>query len=326
MMFSKRIVFAALLVLANAVGTLGQVKLPPETKNAALRYWMAFAELHDASGDKSTANLLEKIMGGEGAWDETKLGPIVDANMESIGILQRATKIPECDWGLEYSLGSRTPIPFTQMSARALGKLNTLYGIRLATKGDTQKAVDTWLAGIRFSQHLARGGSLLATLVANAVLADELRPLTKAAQNGVLDATQRSQVAAAIRALPETGFDWGQAMWYEQVAGEVVLREMGNAANPAAYYKELMGTPPPDNFTRPKTTEIAAFRKLMNSVEAALRLPPDAAGERLNGLQDSVKTLHPFFRDSIPSLTRINDTRTQTQAALAQLLKTVAGK
>jgi len=326
MMFSKRIVFAALLVLANAVGTLGQVKLPPETKNAALRYWMAFAELHDASGDKSTANLLEKIMGGEGAWDETKLGPIVDANMESIGILQRATKLPECDWGLEYSLGSRTPIPFTQMSARALGKLNTLYGIRLAAKGDIQKAVDVWLAGIQFSQHLAKGGSLLATIVANAVLSGDLRALTKVAQGGTLDAAQRRQIAAAIRALPETGFDWGQAMWYEQVAGEVVLREMGNAANPAAYYKELMGTPPPENFTVPKAVEIAAYRKFMNSVEESLRLSPNAAGERLKTLQDSAKTLHPFFRDSIPSLTRINDTRTQTQVALAQLLKTVAGK
>jgi hypothetical protein len=101
---------------------------------------------------------------------------------------------------------------------------------------------------------------------------------------------------------------------------------MGNAANPAAYYKELMGTPTPDNFMMPNATEIAAYRKLMNSVEAALRLPPDEAGERLKVFQDSAKTLHPFFRDAIPSLARINDTRTQTRAARAQLLKAVEGK
>jgi hypothetical protein len=287
---------------------------------------MAFAELHDSDADKSIANLLEKIMGGEGAWDETKLGPIIDANMESIGIMQRATKLPECDWGLEYSLGPRTSIVFVQMSARALGKLNTLYGMRLAAKGDTQKAVDTWLAGIRFSQHLARGGSLLATLVANAALADELRPLTKAAESGTLNATQRSQVAAAIRTVPETGFDWGQAMWYEQIAGEVAITEMGKAPNPAAYYKELMETPPPEKFAVPKDAEIAAYRKFMNSVEEALRLPPDAAGERLKTLQNSAKTLHPFFRDSIPLLTRINETRIETQAARQKLLQAVAAK
>ena len=315
MILPKKFAVAAVLVLASAVATLGQTKLPPETKNAALRYWMAFAELHDADADKSIASLLEKIMGGEGAWDETKLGPIIDANMESIGIMQRATKLAECDWGLEYSLGPRTPIAFVQMSARALGKLNTLYGMRLAAKGDTQKAVDTWLAGIRFSQHLARGGSLLATLVANAVLADELRPLTKAAQSGTLNATQRSQVAAAIRAVPETGFDWGQAMWYEQIAGEVAITEMGKAANPT-----------PEKFAGPKDAEIAAYRKFMNSVEETLRLPPDAAGERLKTLQDSAKTLHPFFRDLIPSLTRINETRIETQAARQKLLQAVAAK
>jgi hypothetical protein len=326
MTLSKRLAVATVFVLTSAVTTFGQTKLPAETKNAALRYWMAFAELHDTDADKSIADLLGKTMSGEGAWDETKLGPIVDVNMESIGIMQRAAKLPECDWGLEYSLGPRTPIPFLQMSARALGRLNTLYGMRLAAKGDTQKAVDTWLAGIRFSQHLARGGSLLATLVANAALADELRPLTKAAQSGALDARQRSQIVAAIRAVPETGFDWGQAMWYEEIAGEVAITEMGKAANPAAYYKELMETPAPENFTVPKAAEIAAYRKFMNSVEEALRLPPDAASERLKTLQDSAKTLHPFFRDSIPSLTRINDARIETQAARQKLLQAVAAK
>ncbi len=324
MMLSKKFAVAAALVLTSAVATFGQTKLPPETKNAALRYWMAFAELHDADADKSIADLLEKIMGGEGVWDETKLGPIVDVNMESIAIMQRATKLPECDWGLEYSLGPRTPIPFLQMSARALGRLNTLYGIRLAAKGETQKAVDTWLAGIRFSRHLARGGSLLATLVANAALSGDLRALTKAAQGGTLDAAQRSQVAAAIRAVPETGFDWGQTVWYEEIASEVAITEMGKAANPAAYYKELMETPAPENFTVPKDAEIAAYRKFMNSVEEALRLSPDAAGETLKTLQESAKTLHPFFQDSIPSLTRINEIRTETQAARQKLLQAVA--
>jgi hypothetical protein len=323
MILSKRFMPAVVLAFVSAGALFGQTKLPPESKNAALRYWMAFAELHDTDADKSIANLMGKIMGGEATWDETKLGPIIDANMESIGILQRATKLPECDWGLEYSLGPRTPIPFLQMSARALGRLNTLYGIRLAAKGNTQKAVDAWLAGIRFSQHLARGGSLLATLVANAVLTDELRPLTKTAQSGTLDAAERSQVAAAIRTLPESGFDWGQAMWYEELALEVTMTEMGKAASPAAY-QELMGTPPPENFTVPKATEIVAYRKFMNSVEEALRLSPDAAGERLKTLQDSAKTLHPFFRDSIPSLTRINETRTETLAARQKLLQAVA--
>src|SRR5260370_34455883 len=114
--------------------------------------------------------------------------------------MQRVTKLRECDWGLEYSLGPRTPIP-PFVKARALARLNTLYGIRLAARGDTPKAVETWLAGIRFSQHLARGGSLLATLVANAVLSDNLRALSKAAEGRSLDEPGGSEVAAGIPGL-----------------------------------------------------------------------------------------------------------------------------
>ena len=84
-------------------------------------------------------------------------------------------------------------------------------------------------------------------------------------------------------------------MWYEEVTVEVAIREMAKAANPSAYYRELMGTTAPENFTMPSDAEIAAFRKLMNSAEEALRLPPAAAAERLKILQDSVQTLHPFF-------------------------------
>jgi hypothetical protein len=322
---SKRSAVAALFVLVSAIAAIAQSKLPRETKNAALRYWLAFAQLQDSDADRSTADLLGKMFSGEAAWDETKLGPIVDKNMESIQIMQRATRLPECDWGLEYSLGSRTPIP-PFVKARALARLNTLYGIRLAAKGETPKAVETWLAGIRFSEHLARGGSLLATLVANAVLSGNLRALSKAAESGSLDTMERSEVAAAIHRLPETGFDWGQAMWYEEIGGEVAMREMGKAASPAAYYKELTGTPAPENFTMPGDAEMAAFRKLMISTEEALRLPPDAASGRLKALQESAKTLHPFFRDLMPSLTRINDTRMQTHAARMQLLKALASK
>jgi len=325
MMLSKRLTVAAMFVLISAVVGLGQTKLPPETKNAALRYWMAFAQLQDSDADATTADLLGKTYSGEAAWDETKLGPIVDKNMESIQIMQRATKLPDCDWGLEYSLGPRTPIP-PFVKARALARLNTLYGIRLAARGDTPKAVETWLAGIRFSQHLARGGSLLATLVANAVLSDNLRALSKAAESRSLDATESTQVAAAIRALAETGFDWGQAMWYEEIAGEVAIKELAKATIPTAYYKELMGSPAPENFTAPSDAEKTAYRKLMNSAEEALRSPPDAAPDRLKALQESARTLHPFFRDSIPSLTRINDARMQAQAARVRLLKALASK
>jgi hypothetical protein len=321
MAFSKRCILAAWLALVLASGAGAQTKLPPETRNAALRYWMAFAELQDTDADKATADLLQKTMNGDAAWDEAKLGRIVDDNIESIRIMQRATKLPECDWGLEYSLGPSTPIPFVKNSARALARLNTLYGLRSAAKGETQKAVDAWLAGIRFSQDLAHGESLFATLTASNALSSNLRALTKAAQANTLSAEQRKQVLAAVRALPESGFDWGQVMWYEGLAADVMTKDLIHGADPTAYYRQWFGTPAPPGFAPPSATDFAAFHKWMTFVEAALRLPPDQARGKLEVLQDSIGNLHPLFQAAIPNVQRINEARRQVQSTRDTLLQ-----
>ncbi|HEV1996387.1 MAG TPA: hypothetical protein VGR03_18780 [Candidatus Acidoferrum sp.] len=325
MFVQLRKVVVGVALLFAAVTAHAQSKVPPETRNAALRYWLAFADLQDPPADKATAELLEKTAAGEAAWDEAKLGPILGKNETAIWRMQRATKLPDCDWGLEYDLGPRASIAYVS-KARVLARLNTLDGMRLAAKGDSQKAVETWLAGIRFSQHLTRGGSLIFSLVAKMGLISNFHSLTQAAQSGALKGEQRKQIEAAVRALPETGFDWGEALRYEEDPLNVAVKQMAEATSLAAYYQEMMDKPAPKDFTLPKAPEIAAFHKLMNSAEEALRLPPDAASERLKTLQDSVKSLHPFFRDTTPSFTRINDARIEVQTARAQLLKALAGK
>jgi len=320
----RTVVVGAALLFAAGAGH-AQLKAPPETRNAALRYWLAFADLQDTPTDKATAELLEKTAAGETAWDEAKLSAILDKNESAIWRMQRATKLPECDWGLEYDLGPRASIAYVP-KARVLARLNTLEGMRLAAKGDSQRAVETWLAGIRFSQHLTKGGTLIFSLVAKMGLISNFHALTQAAQSGAFSGEQKRQIEAVVRTLPETGFDWGEALRYEEDPLNVAVKQMTEAANPAGYYQEMMDKPRPKDFTLPKAPDIAAFHKLMNSAEEALRLPPDAARERLKILQNSIQTLHPFFQQTIPSFSRINDARVEVQAARAQLLKALASK
>ena len=47
---------------------------PPQNKNAALRYWAAFAEMKDRSIDDATTRLMEDVLNGKADWDEQKLG------------------------------------------------------------------------------------------------------------------------------------------------------------------------------------------------------------------------------------------------------------
>jgi len=312
-----------LIAIFSAVAALAQNEAPTETTNAALRYWIAFADLQDSPADKPTQELLERTAAGEAPWDEARLGPIVDKNESAIQATQRATNLPDCDWGLEYSLGPRASIA-PILKARVMARLNTLYGIRLAAKGESQKALDTWVAGIRFSQHMAKGGSLIFSLMAKMALVSNLNALRNAAQSGLLSEEERAQAAGVVSALPETGFDWGNALLNEEAALDVALREM--ASNPREYFQEMIGRPAPEGLTAPNANEIAAFRKLMASAEAALRLPPNQAQEKLKTLQGSGRSLHVFFQEATPSFVRINEARMQVQSARNSLLKALSGK
>jgi hypothetical protein len=325
-MFAQlRTVVVGVALLFATVTAHAQSKVPTETRNAALRYWLAFADLQDPPADKATADLLEKTAAGEAAWDEAKLGPILDKNETAIWRMQRATKLPECDWGLEYNLGPRASIAYVP-KARVLARLNTLDGMRLGAKGNSQKAIETWLAGIRFSEHVAKGSGLIFSVVGKMAMISNFRALMQAAQSGALTGEQKKQVEAAVRALPETGFDWGQALRYEEAGIDVGLKQTIEAKNPAAYYQEMTGKTVAENFALPNAADIAAYHKLMTSAEDALRLPPEAASELLKTLQDSVQTLHPFFRQIIPSFTRVNGARVEVQAARQKLLQAIASK
>src|SRR5205823_11857239 len=60
-----------LLTLFSSDAGANQVKLPPETKNAALRYWQAFAELKDPPPVQGIQQQIEKVLSGERSEEHT---------------------------------------------------------------------------------------------------------------------------------------------------------------------------------------------------------------------------------------------------------------
>jgi hypothetical protein len=299
-------------------------KFPPETRNAALRYWSAFSDLQDPPADKATQDLLEKAAAGDAPWDESKLGPILDQNETAILAMQRATKLPDCDWGLEYTRGPRTSIAYVPRS-RVLARLNTLYGMRLMAKGDSQAAVDAWLDGIRFSRHVAQGGTLIFQLVGKMAMLSNFRALTNAAESHQLNDAQRAQALAAVQALPADGFDWAQALALEEAALEIGIQQIAQSENPAASFGELMGHAAPANFTVPATKDIADERAIFAEAEAAMRVAPAQARDRIVAIQARVPALHTYFRETTPTLTKVNDARAEVETARQKLLKALGG-
>lgn len=286
--------------MTRLIATIGAVCLltaaahaqQQQALNAAVRYWTAFALLQDPPANAGATDLLVRVAEGNASWDEAQLGPILDANAQAIAIMERASTLRSCDWGIEYELGPNAPIPHLAR-ARVLGRLSVVSGTRLAARGQTSEAVDRWLAAIRFSQHLAQGGTLISLLSANSVLLPSLRGLVGEASR--LTPETRARIDAGLRTLPETGFDWADAILQEEraLAAGVRMRAVPNLG----------------------TQDLATLRTTVARIVDALRLPPDQARPALASV--NLGSL-PF-----PSPVRVNDQRASIRAARQRVLDAV---
>jgi len=319
---SIMIVFSILLC---AFAAWPQENVPAETTNAALRYWLAFAEMQDPPADKLTQDLLEKTVAGQAPWDEKTLGPILDANGAAIRMMQRATKLPRCDWGLEYAEGARASIAYAPR-ARVLSRLNTLQGMREMANGNSEAAVGAWLAGIRFSGHLANGGSLIFALIAKSTLLPNLQALTAAATQGRLTKTQKEEISAQLKGMPVEGFNWVAAWGFEELSGERTLQEIRDSKDPGATYETLMGSTASSRISAPTSQDIEKYRAYMRAVQAALGAPPETAKARISALEPQRLALTVVAQEIIPNAQRENDARLEVLAARKKLLGALAAK
>jgi hypothetical protein len=317
-----RLLLTIVGVLAATGGARAQAKFPPDSDNAALRYWTALTEVSNTlDEDETTRNLLSATIRGEIPWDENKLGPILEANADAVQAMQRGAKLPKCNWGLDYRLGVTTPVQMV-MRARGLERLNTVEGIRELAKGNGEAAVTTWLSGIRFSQDVGRGGPAILALVASAMLMDTFQAVTAQAKQGRLQQAQKKALYEAIKELPEDGFDWGISWGVEYAIGDQFLEGLRKASDPRAVYKQ-MEMPAPKGLP-PTQRDIDRYGEYMLAAQGALREHPDIATPLLNDLESRERSLREVVRLMIPNPSQCNRTRTKVLSARDELLQTLA--
>lgn len=194
---------ASIILLAGFLaGSAAAQSGPPVQlgENAALRYWSAFAQMQDyAMATQPNSGL-----------DDPRLKELFEKNKAALDTMYRGTTLPNCDWGIEYQLGVNTPVEYVR-KAMILGKLNALYVMYLESHGDTEGAVRSVVAGLRFSQDVANGGSLFATEAAALLLMDHLPMIPNIMHAGISPA-QRLALQKAVMQLGEHGLDWQSAV------------------------------------------------------------------------------------------------------------------
>jgi hypothetical protein len=316
-----------LVVLASAGGARAQAQatFPLETNNAGLRYWTAMAELREPTvDDDATMNLLSATFAGQMEWDEKKLGPLLDSNLDAIRTMQQATKLPESSFGFDYRHAERTPVWFV-MRARRLAQLNGFEGIREMAHGDSRAAVNTWLAGLKFAQDVSRSGPVIVALVAGAMILDSLQPLRNSARQGNLSEEEKKELSAFVKAMPEDGFDWGLAWGVECAIGEQFLQQLRTSSNPKTLY-EKYGYDVPKRGLPPTTEEIQAYEEYMLAAQAALREPVSKARARAHDLESKMHRLGEPEQLQAAGFSQSNDARVRVATQREELIQALASK
>jgi hypothetical protein len=300
-----RVLATIMAVIASAHTAGAQAIFPPETDNAALRYWFALAEVREPPADDATRHLFGETVAGRLAWDEKKLGPILDSNRDALRTMQRATKLPVCNWGFDYRNGAAFPTRFGVQAAR-LSHLNKLQGMREMANGDSRTAVDTWLAGVHFGQDVSRGGPVIAAMIAHTIILDNLSPLRDSARQGKLNEEQKAELSVVAKTMPEDGFDWGAAWGVEFAIGDQFLQKSRTADKPESDAK------------------IRAYEEYMLAAQAALREPPAEAMSRIADLESKVRGLGQVEQNLIPNIRVTNEARIRLATAHRELMQALS--
>lgn len=206
-----RLISLTLLLTAVSASTASAQQRAKLGENAALRYWSAFAQMQDAAVTEEQAKELTTILDGTAPYDDLKYKDLVEKNRPALETMVRATALPNCDWGVDYQLGSEAPVEYVR-KALVMGRLNVLYSFHLLQVGDKEGAMRVLAAGFRFSYDVANGGTLFATVAAKTLLVQHLRAAEFALHVAELSTAQRLVMKKAITQLGPDGLDWYSAM------------------------------------------------------------------------------------------------------------------
>jgi hypothetical protein len=289
-------------------------KTPRPAENAALRYWMAFAQMNDAPLAKDTAAKLEAIVSGGADWDENRFGALIEQNKAAIETMIRGSELPYCDWGIEYQLGPDAPVAYLP-KARTMSRLNVLYAKRLASQGNQDAAAKTLTAGVRFAQHLSQGASLYGALTAKVALVVHLNAIQQLVSSGHLSNENIASLGSILATLPDDGFDWEKNIRMEGVAIHKAMDMLARVDDAKSLYAEWFGEAAPAEFRAPNSEDMAAIDRVMSQYAHVVTASPERGRAELAGLNERIAKINPVSAKMIPNASRVIEARAEAIAA-----------
>lgn len=203
----------SLPTLAGGDGDLG--------KNAALKYWQAFATLPaltDGESRKLRSDALSMPL-------DSAARALIDRAGYSLQLLHHGAAEPACDWGVGYEEGIVTRLP----QAPAAGVLCSLACLRARLRIEEKRpneAVDDLVAAMALARHLSMDSGLVVLLVAYNL--EHSAGEAMAASLPRLDSRSLGALQTRLRLLP-TGGRPAEMLRFEETSLEWLIRKVGQA-------------------------------------------------------------------------------------------------
>jgi hypothetical protein len=149
---------------------------------------------------------------------------------------------------------------------------------------------------------------VIAALIANGIILDNLNALRDSARQGKLNEEQKTALSVVVNAIPEDGFDWGAAWGVEFAIGDQYLQKSRTADKPESDDK------------------IRAYEEYMLAAQAALREPPAEAKSRIADLESKLRGLGEAEQNLIPNIRMTNEARIRQATAHRELMQALSTK
>lgn len=186
--------------------------------------------------------------------------------------------------------------------------------------------MDDWLAGVRFSEHLSRGGSLIFSLIGAKMMIENFDSLSSEARKKALSDRRKKEIQETLASLPHDGIDMATAWQIESAGGEHFLITLQKSPNAVEEYRKVTAQPVSKECIPPSGQQIKAFDEYVEAIGKALELDPETSKKRIEALESKRQNLCPSIQWMIPHTQKVDQARAELLAAKKNLQEAMTSK
>lgn len=301
-----------------------EVAAEESTPNAALAYWQAFATL--PTTNKEQDEVLSQVTSPL----DKHAAALIEKGQGSMKSFHRATAMPNCDWGLEFSAGPHMVMPHLS-KARQMARFAALHARKQFADGNQDAALETLGDLFVMTRHTG-GDSVLISLLVQYAIESMTFELT-AYHLLDLDDAQLDRLSHRLDSLPKGG-SIRQSLELEQEIyigwARRVIREAEGDTEAVRQLRDVVAGGDDAESPVPEVTreQIAGWLdetwKDYEEIQQLYDLPSDEFEERWKKLQDRIKDTNPFSNLVLPGLKRIREVSDKQTAAWALFRAAIA--